>query len=88
MQCVDFLYFRHYNSQRVNHSTVLKLPEKTLLTDNKEVVVGGVYLRLFNKHPGWALRHPKEFLSALLDYILQVINKDPLHVSFNFNCFR
>ncbi|XP_075217212.1 receptor mediated endocytosis 8 isoform X2 [Lycorma delicatula] len=72
---------RHFQNQYVNHSVQLKLPEKSMLgTETKEVVVGGVYLRLFNKHPGWALRHPKEFLSALLDFILQIIAKDPLNV--------
>lgn len=32
-----------------------------------EVVVGGVYLRLFIQQPNWVLRKPKEFLIAILE---------------------
>ncbi|KAK2708864.1 hypothetical protein QYM36_014478, partial [Artemia franciscana] len=43
---------------------------------NDELVVGGVFLRLFVSNPGWVLRKPKEFLIELLDTTLDHMNKD------------
>lgn len=69
---------RHYAAQRVNHNAGLKLPEDVVSgSKNKEVIVGGVYLRLFNKNPGWVLRKPKEFLSELLDTSVKEIPREP-----------
>lgn len=79
---LNFLIFRHYSVQRVNHNVTLKLPDDILTgSKNKEIIVGGVYLRLFNKNPGWVLRKPKEFLSELLDTSVKEIPKDPTNVS-------
>ncbi|CAH0401433.1 unnamed protein product [Chilo suppressalis] len=41
-----------------------------------EVVVGGVYLKLFLQHPHWALRSPKRFLQELLTETLAALAKD------------
>ena len=30
-----------------------------------ELIVGGVFIRLFNKNPGWSVRHPKQFATEL-----------------------
>lgn len=51
-----------------------------------EIVVGGVYLKLFVANPQWALRSPRTFLADLLDTILAGLQKDgPVHLlSFNF----
>lgn len=38
-----------------------------------EVVVGGVFLRLFIAQPTWVLRKPKEFLIALLEKFGQLV---------------
>ncbi len=38
-----------------------------------EVVVGGVFLRLFIAQPTWVLRKPKEFLIALLEKFSQMV---------------
>ena len=37
-----------------------------------ELVIGGVFLRLFITNPGWVLRRPKEFLTELLDHWAQL----------------
>lgn len=61
---------------------MLKLPETSVLgAQSKEIVIGGVYLRLFNNNPGWVLRKPREFLSELLDTSIKVNSKDPPNVS-------
>lgn len=63
-----------------------KIPDPgPLLKDavnSNEIVVGGVYLRLFNANPGWNLRKPKEFLTELLDNCLSLMTKDEVNVSY------
>lgn len=49
---------------------------------SNEVVVAGVYLRLFVANPGWAVRKPKEFLNELMDTCLSLMNKEKTDVSF------
>ncbi len=56
-------------------------PDKTFAYDNVainteiagEPMVAGIYLRLFIANPGWVLRKPREFLSDLLEAVLQGI---------------
>ena len=38
---------------------------------SNELVISGVYVRLFIANPGWVLRKPREFLSDLLEKGLQ-----------------
>ncbi len=55
---------------------VLQLPEDFAVVYSQvqgEVVVGGVFLRLFIAQPTWVLRKPKEFLIALLEKFSQLI---------------
>jgi len=39
-----------------------------------ELVISGIYIRLFISNPGWVLRKPREFLIDLLENILQLMN--------------
>lgn len=39
-----------------------------------ELVISGIYIRLFNANPGWVLRKPREFLSDLLENVVQMIS--------------
>ena len=39
-----------------------------------ELVISGIYIRLFIANPGWVLRKPREFLIDLLENILQLMN--------------
>lgn len=45
-----------------------------------ELVVSGVYLKLFVSNPGWTLRKPKQFLSDLLDFVVDNINRSGVEV--------
>ena len=36
-----------------------------------ELVVSGIYIRLFITNPGWVLRKPREFLIELLEQVLK-----------------
>jgi len=42
-----------------------------------EVVIGGVYLRLFVKQPNWGLRNPRQFLVALFDKYIVLASGSP-----------
>ncbi|WAR09956.1 DJC13-like protein [Mya arenaria] len=60
----------HYKAQRDNPDLKWNLPEEFNVVYNEvagELVVGGVFLRLFISNPGWVLRKPKEFLTELLE---------------------
>ena len=39
-----------------------------------ELVISGIYIRLFIANPGWVLRKPREFLIDLIENILQLMN--------------
>jgi len=39
-----------------------------------EMVVGGVFLRLFVANPGWVLRRPKEFVTELLEKWSEIVS--------------
>ncbi|XQJ29071.1 endosomal trafficking protein RME-8, putative [Leishmania guyanensis] len=41
----------------------------------RRLQVGGVYVELYVQQPGWAVRHPKEFLQALLDRFVEEASK-------------
>lgn len=67
-------------SQKINSKFLWKDPEilKDIVSD--EIVVAGVYLRLFVNNPAWTLRKPKQFLSELLDFVVEQISKSSLEV--------
>lgn len=77
--------------QQVNNSNQLWKDSDTLKDiTSDELVVSGVYLKLFISNPGWTLRRPKQFLSDLLDFVSTTISqastpkeKDILDVSTN-----
>lgn len=53
-------------------------PDFNLLNalDQDELVIAGVYLRLFNQNPTWVLRKPREFLTELMN-TFQALIKSP-----------
>lgn len=71
-----------YRAQRSNSSAVWRVPDDAPLSHAQpnEMVVGGVYLRLFIAKPGWVLRRPKEFLSELMTACLTLMEKDKPNV--------
>jgi DnaJ family protein C protein 13 len=42
--------------------------------DAAELVISGIYIRLFIANPGWVLRKPREFLTDLMENALQIMN--------------
>lgn len=60
-----------YQAQKQNSDLVWKDPEILPEITTSELVVSGVYLRLYASNPGWTLRKPKQFLSDLLDFIVE-----------------
>jgi len=39
-----------------------------------EMIVGGVFLRLYVANPGWVLRKPKEFITELLEKWSEIVS--------------
>ena len=65
-----FLLTRFHAKQKAdpNHRFTLAEEFAVVFADAAgEIVVGGVFLRLFIANPGWILRKPKEFLTELLE---------------------
>lgn len=65
-----------YVQQRQNSKTQWRDPEILPEIISNELVVSGVYLRLYISNPGWTLRKPKQFLSDLLDFIVENISRN------------
>uniref|UniRef100_T1GGD6 Uncharacterized protein n=1 Tax=Megaselia scalaris TaxID=36166 RepID=T1GGD6_MEGSC len=64
-----------YSAQKTNNKLLWKDPEILPEIVSNEIVVAGVYLRLFVSNPAWTLRKPKQFLSDLLDFVVDNISK-------------
>ncbi|XP_055697619.1 dnaJ homolog subfamily C member 13 isoform X2 [Phlebotomus papatasi] len=64
-----------YVQQKENPKLLWKDPEMLQDIVTNELVVSGVYLRLYVANPGWTLRKPKQFLSDLLDFVVENISK-------------
>lgn len=76
-------FFRRLHEMQLSQpQTPFKLPDEGVLPADvtSEVVVAGVYLRLFNQNPGWNVRRPKEFLSELLDSCIKIMAKDQVQI--------
>ncbi|XP_030079712.1 dnaJ homolog subfamily C member 13 isoform X2 [Drosophila hydei] len=66
---------RFYQHQKTNARHLWKDPEMLKDLMSNEIVVAGVYLRLFVSNPAWTLRKPKQFLSDLLDFVVEQTSK-------------
>lgn len=69
---------KHYEAQKDSPDIQWKLPEDfEIMFDDTvgELIVGGIYLRLFIQQPAWVLRKPKEFLIALLQTFVDKLTK-------------
>lgn len=72
--------FRFYLSQKENPKILWKDSDTLQDITTTELVVSGVYLKLFISNPGWTLRKPKQFLSDLLDFVADNINRSGCEV--------
>lgn len=61
--------------QKTNPKVLWKDPDVLQDITTNELVVSGVYLKLFISNPSWTLRKPKQFLSDLLDFVASNINR-------------
>ncbi|KAJ8971338.1 hypothetical protein NQ314_000751 [Rhamnusium bicolor] len=69
----------HQAAQSVNPTLLWRMPDINGLTNiasPNEIVVAGVYLRIFIANPAWTLRKPKEFLSELMETCLTLMAKE------------
>jgi DnaJ homolog subfamily C member 13 len=64
-----------YQNQIRDQNYQWRDPEMLAEISTNELVVSGVYLRLYATNPGWTLRRPKQFLSDLLDFIVENANR-------------
>lgn len=44
-------------------------------TVDGEIIVGGIYIRLYNLNPSWTVRHPKQFSTELMEKVLELMQK-------------
>ncbi|XP_029728722.2 dnaJ homolog subfamily C member 13 isoform X2 [Aedes albopictus] len=65
-----------FAQQKQNPKTIWRDPEVLPDICSSELVVSGVYLRLYISNPGWTLRKPKQFLADLLDFIVDNISRN------------
>lgn len=74
---------RLYRTQRSDPNALWRVPDEPPLSHAQpnELIVGGVYLRLFIAKPGWVLRRPKEFLAELMTVCLSLMERDKPNVS-------
>jgi DnaJ homolog subfamily C member 13 len=70
-QTIRKLADNFYHNQKQNPDYQWKDPDILSDITTNELVVSGVYLRLYAANPGWTLRRPRQFLSDLLDFIVE-----------------
>lgn len=77
---------RFYNIQKQNPNAEWTPPDDKTISSvcPNEIIVAGVYLRLFVANPGWTVRRPKEFLIELMDFCLNLMSKEKTDASLKF----
>jgi len=80
VQISDFEFLCSFSSRQQNDiKAEWKAPENNFDFEDEqsgELVVGGVYLRLFTANPGWSLKRPKHFLGELLDTTINLMSRE------------
>lgn len=64
-----------WQKQSTNSKHLWKDPDTLQDITSTELIVSGVYLKLFVTNPSWTLRKPKQFLSDLLDFVASNMTK-------------
>nr|XP_029517223.1 dnaJ homolog subfamily C member 13-like isoform X2 [Oncorhynchus nerka] len=73
------MMLEHFKQQKDNPDVNWRLPEEFTVAygaGQGELVVGGVFLRIFIAQPGWVLRKPREFLVSLLETLTELYEKN------------
>jgi DnaJ family protein C protein 13 len=70
------LFSSHYHHLQTKPESPWQHEEVDLTRglDAAELVISGIYIRLFIANPGWVLRKPREFLTDLMENALQIMN--------------
>ncbi|XP_039252268.2 dnaJ homolog subfamily C member 13-like isoform X1 [Styela clava] len=75
---VKNMALEHYKKQTLNPDLTWKLPDDYVSAFVNEavgeVVVAGVYLRLFIAQPGWVLRKPREFTVEIMEKFTKLVS--------------
>ncbi|KAL1130026.1 hypothetical protein AAG570_012969 [Ranatra chinensis] len=66
-----------YTLQRKDPESVIQPIDSSIISvySSNELVVGGVYIHLYNSNPAWKVRKPTVFLTELFDAFVKHINK-------------
>jgi len=70
---------KHFEAQKTNPELTWSVSDTFQLSledVSGEVVVSGVYLRLFVANPGWVLRKPKQFMEDLLEQVVLLMDRN------------
>ncbi|ULU09193.1 hypothetical protein L5515_000042 [Caenorhabditis briggsae] len=72
---VETLYQKHIKDPTAKWNTTTLSDDYCAYGDSisGELVVGGVFIRLFVENPGWPVRHPKEFARELIEKVLELM---------------
>lgn len=68
---------KHFQAQKANPDQLWSVADNFQLSledVSGEVVVSGVYLRLFVANPGWVLRKPRQFMEDLLENMVVLMS--------------
>lgn len=76
-QEVARLYEQHIKDPTAKWNTTSLADKSCAYGDSisGELVVGGVFVRLFVENPGWAVRHPKQFATELIEKVLELMSR-------------
>ncbi|EGG18717.1 DnaJ like protein [Cavenderia fasciculata] len=76
---------KQYNQLLVNSGTLnqpWRIAEDFAISyemGENEIFIGGVYISLFLKQPGWSLRNPRKFLLEVFDLLIKLAGADGGH---------
>ncbi|OCT75945.1 dnaJ homolog subfamily C member 13 isoform X1 [Xenopus laevis] len=76
------MMLEHFKQQIENPDANWKLPDDFTVAFGEaqgELLVGGVFLRIFIAQPAWVLRKPREFLIDLLEKFTELLEKNNAH---------
>lgn len=74
---VTKLYEQHIKDPSAKWNTTSLADKSCAYGDSisGELVVGGVFVRLFVENPGWSVRHPKQFATELIEKVLELMSR-------------
>uniref|UniRef100_A0A0N4Z1M3 J domain-containing protein n=1 Tax=Parastrongyloides trichosuri TaxID=131310 RepID=A0A0N4Z1M3_PARTI len=70
-------YKKQIIDEGIKWSTIINTNQRCAYENilNGEILVGGIFIRLFISNPSWSVRHPKQFATELMERVLELMNK-------------